>query len=171
MTTLHPLRLMLNFYLSSHLQSPSHSRYHEHLVLLLTFFYQVNIELWNLNPQWSWSPSRKMSIIQNFKERGFMTICVDPPCVSGVWRPPHVEGCVLCWLGPWDLSISSPSASHWRQFKSQSRVPTSRVTGARDRGPGAHRLGSRGAATNIRMSLQPMFPVSPARYNHSTMEI
>ena len=48
--------------------------------------------------------------------------------------------CSFLWLGPWDLSSSSLSASHWRQFESQSQlpVPTSRVTGTSYRGPGAH---------------------------------
>ena len=77
MTTLHPLRFMFNFYLSSHSQSPSHSRYHEHLVLLPTFFY---LSIWsseNVNGHEQSHPHRRYNCIGHhwkaLNERQFMT--------------------------------------------------------------------------------------------------
>lgn len=76
----------------------------------------------NLNPQWSWSssPIRKMSIIQNFKEDSWPFVLIH--LVSQVYGGRLMLRVVFSLsLGPWDLSFSSPSASHWRQFESQSQ--------------------------------------------------
>ena len=131
----------------------------------------------NLNSQWSWSsfPLRKMSIIQYFKEDSWplfysLTLCLRCMEAASYWG--------LCSLFHWDHGTSV--SAHRPRLTGGNLSPSLRVSpnipGDRDQLPGARcshqRLrGARGAATNIRMSLQPMFTVSPARYNHISIEI
>ena len=76
-------------------------------------------------------------------------------------------------MGPqFQLTVRVSLAAIWVAVS----APSPHIPGDRDQLPGArcsHQglRGARGAATNIRMSLQPMFTVSPARYNHNSMEI
>ena len=65
-----------------------------------------------------------------------MTICVDPPCVSGVWRPPHIE---VVFSVHWDHGTSA--SAHRPRLTggnlSPSPAPSPNIPGDRGQGPGA----------------------------------